>query len=77
MARGLGLALDIPITGIDTLSAISWNAGAGESPLVVAADARRGEVYFALFAADRSPVHPPACSPSRRRRRAFPKEELE
>jgi tRNA threonylcarbamoyladenosine biosynthesis protein TsaB len=48
MARGLALALDRPIAGIDTLSAIAANAGSGKTPLVIAADARREEVYFAL-----------------------------
>ncbi|MBC8038643.1 MAG: tRNA (adenosine(37)-N6)-threonylcarbamoyltransferase complex dimerization subunit type 1 TsaB [Rhizobiales bacterium] len=50
MARGLGLALDIPVIGIDTLSAIAANAPATDTPLFVAADARRDEVYGALFA---------------------------
>ncbi|MGH6906523.1 MAG: tRNA (adenosine(37)-N6)-threonylcarbamoyltransferase complex dimerization subunit type 1 TsaB [Aestuariivirga sp.] len=49
MARGLGLALDIPVIGIDTLSAIAANAKAADMPLLVASDARRGEVYAALF----------------------------
>ena len=49
MARGLGLALSIPVTGIDSLSAIATNEGAMESPLLVVADARRSEVYSALY----------------------------
>jgi tRNA threonylcarbamoyl adenosine modification protein YeaZ len=47
MARGLALALDCSIVGIDTLSAIAANAGSDKTPLVIAADARRDEVYFA------------------------------
>jgi tRNA threonylcarbamoyladenosine biosynthesis protein TsaB len=48
MARGLALALDRPIAGIDTLAAIAANAESSKIPLVIAADARRDEVYFAL-----------------------------
>ncbi len=52
MARGLGLALDRPVTGIDTLSAIAVNEA--RAPLLVTADARRDEVYAALFDAEES-----------------------
>jgi tRNA threonylcarbamoyladenosine biosynthesis protein TsaB len=50
MARGLGLALSIPVIGINTLEAIALNAGPGDSPVAVINDARRKETYFALFA---------------------------
>ncbi len=43
-ARGLGLALNIPVIGISTLEAVSLSAPAGH-PFVVVMDARRGEVY--------------------------------
>jgi tRNA threonylcarbamoyladenosine biosynthesis protein TsaB len=56
MARGLALALDRPIAGIDTLSAIAANAGSGKMPLVIAADARRDEVYFALKGSSVAPL---------------------
>jgi tRNA threonylcarbamoyladenosine biosynthesis protein TsaB len=49
MSRGLGLALGIPVLGIDTLSAIAANHPREDQPLLVAADARNGEVYGALF----------------------------
>jgi tRNA threonylcarbamoyl adenosine modification protein YeaZ/ribosomal-protein-alanine acetyltransferase len=49
MARGLGLALDIQVIGIDTLSAIAANETETDQPILVAADARRGEVYAAFF----------------------------
>lgn len=48
MARGFGLALGIPVIGIDTLAGIAANARDETRPLAIAADARRGEVYFAL-----------------------------
>jgi len=47
MARGLGLSLNIPVIGIDTLKAISANAE-GAGPLMVVNDARKDEVYAAL-----------------------------
>jgi tRNA threonylcarbamoyladenosine biosynthesis protein TsaB len=56
MARGLALALDRPISGIDTLSALATNAGSGKIPLVIAADARRDEVYFALAGSPLPPL---------------------
>lgn len=48
-ARGLGLALDIPVLGIPSLLAISLSAPSGR-PAVVLLDARRGEAYFQRFA---------------------------
>ena len=49
MARGLGTALNIPITGITSLAAIACNETAGDRPIVVAADARANEIYFASY----------------------------
>jgi tRNA threonylcarbamoyladenosine biosynthesis protein TsaB len=49
MARGLGLALAIPVIGMNTLEAIALNARPGDSPIAVINDARREETYFALF----------------------------
>jgi len=51
MARGLALALDRKIAAIDTLSAIAANAPKGKTPLVIAADARRDEIYFSTESA--------------------------
>jgi tRNA threonylcarbamoyladenosine biosynthesis protein TsaB len=48
-ARGLGLALDIPVIGIPSLLAISLSAPPGE-PAAVLLDARREEAYFQRFA---------------------------
>jgi tRNA threonylcarbamoyl adenosine modification protein YeaZ len=56
MARGLALALDRPIAGIDTLSAIAANAASGNTPLVIAADARRDELYFGLARSSLPPL---------------------
>ncbi|HUQ35238.1 MAG TPA: tRNA (adenosine(37)-N6)-threonylcarbamoyltransferase complex dimerization subunit type 1 TsaB [Aestuariivirga sp.] len=49
MARGLGVALNIPVTGINSLAAIACNERAGDLPIAVAVDARAGEIYFAAF----------------------------
>ncbi|WP_119273061.1 tRNA (adenosine(37)-N6)-threonylcarbamoyltransferase complex dimerization subunit type 1 TsaB [Taklimakanibacter deserti] len=66
MARGLALALDRPVAGIDTLSAIAANAASGRSPLVIAADARRDEVYFAIAGGPPSPLVLPVSEAARR-----------
>lgn len=59
-ARGLGLALDIPVLGIPTLTALSLS-GTGASAVIV--DARRGEAYFQLFAGPGEPAAPAAVLP--------------
>ena len=54
-ARGLGLALAIPVLGIPSLLAISLSAAAGR-PVVVLLDARREEAYFQRFSAPGDPI---------------------
>jgi tRNA threonylcarbamoyl adenosine modification protein YeaZ/ribosomal-protein-alanine acetyltransferase len=49
MARGLGVALNIPITGINSLAAIAANETTKNLPIVVAVDARAWEIYFAAY----------------------------
>ncbi len=49
MARGLGLALGIPVVGIDSLSAIAANANEDSHPVLVACDARNTELYCAVY----------------------------
>lgn len=49
-ARGLGLALGIPVVGIDALRLIAASlAEPSDGPVLSAIDARRGEVYAALY----------------------------
>ena len=48
-ARGLGLALDLPVIGVPRLLALSLQAENG--PVGVLLDARRGEAYCEVFAA--------------------------
>jgi tRNA threonylcarbamoyladenosine biosynthesis protein TsaB len=50
-ARGLGLALSIPVIGVPSLMAVALAAPAGAAVAVIV-DARRGEAYRQLFAAD-------------------------
>lgn len=47
-ARGLGLALSIPVVGVPRLLALSLEAE-GDGPVGVMVDARRGEVYAERF----------------------------
>jgi tRNA threonylcarbamoyl adenosine modification protein YeaZ len=61
-ARGLALALDIPVIGVPSLTAISLAAPAGE-PVIVLVDARRGEAYFQHFAGPGAPETVPELLP--------------
>lgn len=54
-ARGLGLALDIPVIGVGTLVAMSLSAS---GPSAVLVDARRSEAYLQLFAGPGQPEGP-------------------
>lgn len=51
-ARGLGLARNIPVIGVPSLSAISLGH---PTPVAVLLDARRGEAYCQLFPDDPEP----------------------
>lgn len=49
-ARGLGLALAVPVVGIDALRLIAASLNEpADGPVLSAVDARRGEVYAALY----------------------------
>lgn len=54
-ARGLGLALGIPVVGVPTLEAISLASPPGR-PTSVLLDARRGEAWFQRFSAPGVPA---------------------
>jgi tRNA threonylcarbamoyladenosine biosynthesis protein TsaB len=61
-ARGLALALAIPVVGVSTLEALASEASdkrPGE-PLLAAIDARRSEIYLQSFDGDGLPLSPPA-----------------
>ena len=70
-ARGLALALDIPAVGISTLEALARGLlarsmsgtnepGVDASPVLAVIDARRGEIYAALFAVGGDVLEGPA-----------------
>lgn len=65
-ARGLGLALKVPVIGVTTLEAIAAEGRAKRagSAVLAAIDARRGEVYAQAFAADGALLSEPAILPA-------------
>jgi len=69
-ARGLGLALGIPVLGIPSLLALSL--GAGCHPLAVLLDARRDEAYVQTFSGPAIAIRPPALLPIDAARRLVP-----
>nr|WP_280140071.1 tRNA (adenosine(37)-N6)-threonylcarbamoyltransferase complex dimerization subunit type 1 TsaB [Aureimonas jatrophae] len=49
-AHGLSLSLECPLVGVSSLEALAEPHGTGETPVLAVQDAKRGEVYAALFA---------------------------
>lgn len=48
-AQAMAWALDVPVVPVCSLDVIAFGVGASEDPVAVALDARRGEVYWALY----------------------------
>lgn len=69
-ARGLGLALNIPVLGIPSLLALSL--GALCDPVAVLLDARRDEAYFQAFSGPGIAIGAPALLPMAEARRLVP-----
>lgn len=69
-ARGLGLALGIPVIGVPTLLAVSLAAEC--DALAVILDARRGEAYAQLFSGPGIAVGEPLLVPMDEARRRVP-----
>lgn len=62
-ARGLALALGVPAIGVTTLEALAApHVGCGK-PILSVLDAKRGEVYAALFSADGALLEAPRALP--------------
>lgn len=60
MARSLAVALGRPAIGISTLEALAHGAGDNEGkPVASVIDARRGQVYFQIFGAQREALSGP------------------
>ncbi len=59
-AQGLALGLGISVVGVGSLHALAagWFAAAGRGPVATIIDARRGEVYAALFDGSRCLIEP-------------------
>jgi tRNA threonylcarbamoyladenosine biosynthesis protein TsaB len=70
-ARGLGLALGVPVVGVPSLLALSLSAPP-ERPVAVLLDARRGEAYFQLFSAPGDPLAAAAVLPMEAARAQVP-----
>ena len=61
-ARALAAALGTPAVGVGTLDALALGmreAAGGQRDLLAALDARRGELFAALYGADGSPLREP------------------
>ena len=50
-AKGLAWTLDIPCCAVSTLEAMAWNLRHMNATVICAMDARRGQIYNAIFAA--------------------------
>ena len=63
LARGMAVALGIPVIGVSTLQAIAANMGDNRDalPVSVIMDARRGAVYTQTFSATGEPLNEAAC----------------
>lgn len=62
-ARGLALALGVPVVGVGVLDAIAAGAaaaGPAAQPVMAVLDARRGEIFAQMFAPDGEPLSPAA-----------------
>ena len=56
-AKGLATALEIPLRGTDTLSAIAYGQLAEGQKAAIALDARRGHIYVGVFEKRESAIH--------------------
>jgi tRNA threonylcarbamoyl adenosine modification protein YeaZ/ribosomal-protein-alanine acetyltransferase len=59
-ARGLGVALSIPVVGINSLAAIACNETSKANPIIVASDARGNDIYLGTFDAGGDELTSPA-----------------
>lgn len=69
-AKGLALAADKPVVGVSTLEAMAWNVAHVDGMVICAMDARRSQIYNALFDAHEG------CLTRRAEDRAIGLEEL-
>lgn len=57
-AQSMAWALDVPLVPVSSLDALAFGHGASEDTVAVALDARRGEVYWALYRGTDGAVEP-------------------
>ena len=69
-ARGLGLALNLPVIGVPSLLALSLGSECDATAVLL--DARRDEAYFQLFSGPGIPVGEPQLLPMDEARRRVP-----
>jgi tRNA threonylcarbamoyladenosine biosynthesis protein TsaB len=69
-ARGLGLALGIPVIGVPSLLALSLTTQCDATAVLL--DARREEAYFQLFSGPAIPIGEPQVLPMEEARRRVP-----
>ncbi len=75
-ARALAQAHDLPLVGVSSLEALALGAEANDHHDVLAViDARRGEVFAALYRHRRCIIEPVAISPADLARRLSPRRE--
>jgi tRNA threonylcarbamoyladenosine biosynthesis protein TsaB len=55
--KGLALAVDRPVAAVPTLQALAWNVPCSFYPVCPLLDARKNEVYAALYAFDGTALH--------------------
>lgn len=48
-AKGLGMALGLPVAPVPTLDALAWRLPFAQAPVCPLLDARKGEVYLSLY----------------------------
>lgn len=72
-ARGLAVGTGVPVVGVTSLAALAGNVGVGnrerDSLVAAVVDARRGQVYAALYDGDETLVEPFVADPEQALRR--------
>ncbi len=77
-ARGLALGLGIKVIGINVLEAIAFqhNSPSKDTPIVVALDAKRGEVFLQIFSPSSKPLMEPLAVPIEQIGEIIPKQPI-
>ena len=57
-AKGIAMAVGVPIAGVCTLDALAYAASPSHTPIVPVMDAKKGEVFCALYSQKGEPLSP-------------------